>query len=138
MANSIPQLAASFIDTMEFVAIMVFMLYVVLASVWLVLDMRNKVKRGAQPPVTPAKRPATPAPKPVHAAKPAPSPPPAKPKSEIEPELLAAISAAVFIIAGARARIQRIRLVDPAVYEAWVEHGRTLLHESHRIRRGIR
>jgi methylmalonyl-CoA carboxyltransferase large subunit len=68
------------------------------------------------------------------AAKPVPplAPPP---QTEIAPEIVLAISAAVAAFLGKRATIRQIRLSDSS---AWASQGRATIQASHAIVRGLR
>jgi Na+-transporting methylmalonyl-CoA/oxaloacetate decarboxylase gamma subunit len=105
-----------------------------LILIWMLLAVLQKyqqVRQTTMPAATPA--PATPAP----AAAPVAAPVPAAPQvdDDIDAETLAVIMASVMAVVRAPARISRVRFISQPASAAWAEHGRTLIHTSHRPRK---
>ena len=104
----------------------------------LLVAMGNLLKesQAAKPPVQTG----TVAPQQEQAA---PAPPAAAPYADdydedIHPEILAVITAAVVAAVRGPFRIQRVRMVSRGASPFWAERGRTAIHTSHRLRKGLR
>jgi Na+-transporting methylmalonyl-CoA/oxaloacetate decarboxylase gamma subunit len=122
------------LETLGFQLNGMIVVFLALASIWLFLEIvgrffkRSEAKKSAAAATAPAA--AVPVPAPAPAA-PAPSRAPAVPAG-LAPELLAAITVAVHVTLGDRARVQAI--VPVPLTQAWAHDGRRQIFASHQPR----
>ncbi len=104
-----------------------------LILIWVLLQVVNRA--GAEKKETPVEKP-----KPQDKAKSVPTPPKAPDIQEgIEPETLAVITATVAAVVGRRPfRLKQVRMTSQTPSNRWAEYGRIQIHQSHRLRKGIR
>lgn len=121
----------SVLETLGYQLNGVIVVFLALASIWLFLEIVGRFfKRSeAEKSATVAAAPVVPAP--VPAAAPASSRAPAVPAG-LAPELLAAITVAVHVTLGDRARVQAI--VPVPLTQAWAHDGRRQIFASHQPR----
>lgn len=100
----------------------VLVVFLALASIWLALEIMGKFFKREHGPASAAAAPAS--------AAPAPAPQPAAPAG-LAPELLAAITVAVHVTLGERARISAI---VPVGSQVWAREGRRQIFSSHQPR----
>ncbi len=120
-ANFIAATNGSIEDGLMITAVGMAVVFIALVSIWGLLILLKNIVPAQEEKVTQA------APKPIEAD---------QLPEQMDPELIAVLTATAIAIAKAPVRIKRVRYVPPGQGQAWAQHGRQVIHSSHRLRKG--